>query len=673
MPKFLIPHLMVILFTSGVNAQEPSLITNYFQESISNFCNPERGFHHYTHLESLSAGDVGNLREQGITLILGKVDAEEFRNATNLSLTFLNQIRNGFELARANGLKVNFRMTYTNEPDHAWYLDAPKNNILNHIQQLGPVWEANKDVINLVEAGFIGPWGEWHSSNLANTEDERDILQQILTYLPSERMVVVREPVHKRNIYTNSSTPGGYESLDVLSAFSKSMLARTGFHNDCFLSSPDDVGTYITPGWSRNAEIAYIGNETLYTPFGGETCALSDESFCSQAIDEMERLHASYLNMDYDTNVIIRWRSSGCLEEIKRRLGYRFILQKSAVSEEVKPGGILNVRWELTNAGFASPFNERPVRLVLFNSSTTQQINMLTDLRWWHPKKKIILEKSFRIPSTMQTNRYSIAMYMPDTNGSLMNDSRYSIRLANEGIWTEPKGWNVIMTNLHVTSNAPGNFEVSTSLTEISGFSIGYTLPPISRIQIVDPDGVNDVSYGKFSLKFKINTERITNQVWLYASQSKDGKNGGNIFTGEVIGKGYHSFEWNMTEMDSGYYYITGIVKEISGEYFTNTAIYPVLKVSTNDPSFLCYPNPFTPSKNKLKISFKADVNDSVEFYVYDMEGKYVSRILEQSDQGWLWDGKNDAGNLVSQGLYIVKMRLNGKFLKSYFKVGVKR
>ncbi len=38
--------------------------------------------------------------------------------------------------------------------------DAPKDIVFGHIAQLGPILTKNADVINCIQMGFIGTWGE---------------------------------------------------------------------------------------------------------------------------------------------------------------------------------------------------------------------------------------------------------------------------------------------------------------------------------------------------------------------------------------------------------------------------------------------------------------------------------------------------------------------------------
>ena len=59
------------------------------------------------------------------------------------------------------------------------------------------------------------------------------------------------------------------------------------------------------------------------------------------------------------------WREAGFFEEVERRLGYRLVLNKAGVSSHAAAGSAVRVEMELSNAGWAAPFNPREVELVL--------------------------------------------------------------------------------------------------------------------------------------------------------------------------------------------------------------------------------------------------------------------------------------------------------------------
>ena len=99
--------------------------------------------------------------------------------------------------------------------------DAPKARILAHIQQLRPLIWAHGDVIALMQAGFIGAWGEWHGSTSGNDNDatRAEILNALLDTLSPSRAVEVRTPMFK-----DAAFPGG--PIGAFEAWSGSKRAR---------------------------------------------------------------------------------------------------------------------------------------------------------------------------------------------------------------------------------------------------------------------------------------------------------------------------------------------------------------------------------------------------------------------------------------------------------------
>jgi hypothetical protein len=51
-------------------------------------------------------------------------------------------------------------------------------------------------------------------------------------------------------------------------------------------------------------EVAYLQSDTLHTLFGGETCATHHRGLPANAIAEMEKQHATYLNTSYRPEVL---------------------------------------------------------------------------------------------------------------------------------------------------------------------------------------------------------------------------------------------------------------------------------------------------------------------------------------------------------------------------------
>mmetsp|Transcript_12656 Transcript_12656/g.27308 ORF Transcript_12656/g.27308 Transcript_12656/m.27308 type:complete len:216 (-) Transcript_12656:555-1202(-) len=111
----------------------------------------------------------------------------------------------------ANRVKCVLRFAYTDVQGGA--ADPVKSVVLTHISQLSGVLEANQDAILAVQAGFVGPWGEWHgSANFADDlEGRRAIVGALLDAVP-ERTVQIRTPSHKRALYASAGGPTLFSS-----------------------------------------------------------------------------------------------------------------------------------------------------------------------------------------------------------------------------------------------------------------------------------------------------------------------------------------------------------------------------------------------------------------------------------------------------------------------------
>lgn len=420
-----------------------TMLTLALPETDDDFPNPERGF--YAGVNLLSATSAQSVADDGHTVAIALVRLDDYRDRP-LDAELLDALDDGFASVRGAGIKVILRFMY----NASFTDDAPKARVLEHIAQLSPLLHDNADVIAVMQAGFIGAWGEWHgSTNGLDAEDARaEILTALLDALPASRVVQVRTPMYKEGAF-----PGG--PLDEPEAFSGTHRARTGHHNDCFLASESDMGTYASPvtEWK-----AYVSEDTRYTPMGGETCAVYEPLIeCGAAIEAMARNHWSYLNREYRQEVIDAWVAAGCEPEIWRRLGYRFAALSISHSELVAPGGELAVEIDIANRGFAAPFNARPVYLVLSGNGERRAVRLANaDPRHWEPGESHTIATTLRIPAGLAPGSYALSMWMPDEAPALSFDPRYAVRLANEGVWDPASGDNVLSEQVTVDPTAPG-------------------------------------------------------------------------------------------------------------------------------------------------------------------------------------------------------------------------
>ena len=114
---------------------------------------------------------------------------------------------------------------------------------------------------------------------------------------PEARTVGLRYSAYKRMFY-------GTAPISDTQAFTATSIARVGHFNDCFLSGTDDVGTYQYEPMATLKD--YLALDTQYVPIGGETCAAHARNECPIATGEMQRFHWTYINEDYNQDVISR-------------------------------------------------------------------------------------------------------------------------------------------------------------------------------------------------------------------------------------------------------------------------------------------------------------------------------------------------------------------------------
>src|SRR5690606_2766616 len=116
----------------------------------------------------LTASQLKGHRRAGYDAVRLYVSLREHRLSHDLPASVLDDLAADVETARAAEMPLIVRPTYS--PNGQRPSDPPLERVLRHIEQLGPVMRAGRDVIAYVEAGMIGRWGEWHESATFSAE-----------------------------------------------------------------------------------------------------------------------------------------------------------------------------------------------------------------------------------------------------------------------------------------------------------------------------------------------------------------------------------------------------------------------------------------------------------------------------------------------------------------------
>lgn len=417
-----------------------------FKPTQEDFANPERGFYRPIEVHSASTSvfaptTITSLRKFGFTLMLLEFYLTDYMES-DIEDAYLEKMRGFFTNLREGGGKAIVRFAYKNsENDRPW--DASEEWVLRHIEQVKPILQENEDVLLALQAGFVGVWGEWYytthfnmnPSSDAQFEPRKHVLEALLKAVPKSRQVQLRTPEFKLRLMNLSLA----DTLTAVTAHNESDIARVGAHNDCFLASSNDTGTFRgkddRPFWKADSR---------YTFMGGESCAVSTYCECDNALKDLQDYHWTYLNSQYHTGVLGVWRTNKCYDEISRRLGYRLSVKNAYITPDISAGKESRLVLQIVNEGFSAPQNPRGAELVVTDRSGKKTVVSLdTDPRTWHAGTTNTLE--IAVPA-LAAGEYTLWLNLPDPQKSLHDNPFYSIRLANEDVWDEETGYNKITT-----------------------------------------------------------------------------------------------------------------------------------------------------------------------------------------------------------------------------------
>lgn len=448
-------HIAIICLISLLSGCIPEsgsgngMVHYTYTESEKAFANPERGFYSAIDFYSETASPITSVkiianRAVNRTLFYTGYYLTDFMES-DISPAYLQLIRTNMQALRDGGVKCVLRFAYKtdmSEAGHPW--DASPEWVHRHIEQLKPILQEYGDVILCLQAGFIGVWGEWaytdHFVPTASTPEEhalrKEVTIRLLDALPKNRQVALRTPMFKRMMFLDSYA----DTLTMETAYNETDVARLCGHNDCFGVNGSDAGTF-----TGKETRTFWKSDTRYVMMGGETCGVSDFCLCARSLKDMEDYHWTYLNSGYNSNVLNRWKTDGCYEEVERRLGYRLALEEVSHTADVSAGNDFRIVLKIRNTGFAAPVNPRSVEFILQDGNGRKTVYELSDvdMRYWFAGETMIIDRVIQLPPDA-SGECTLYLNLPDPEETLHDNPLFSIRLANDGIWNKEKGYNKI-------------------------------------------------------------------------------------------------------------------------------------------------------------------------------------------------------------------------------------
>ena len=318
-------------------------------------------------------------------LVLLEINLKNYRT-TDISengLANLNDILAKWAQSQ-NGTKLILRFLYdwdgialATEPDSL-------NLVLKHIEQIAPTINRHRDCIYIMQGVFIGNWGEMHHSKFCDVNSLKQLINKLNDVIDPSIYLSLRTPAQWRSVTEIYNPP------EKISAFStkKPLFSRLGLFNDGILGSESDLGTYAEG--ERKKELIFQNKLCRYFPNGGEVVYNSNLSRLETAVSALKTMHISYLNEDYDSRVIEKWKNSvwtgegvfnGCdgYSYIKAHLGYRYFIDSAGL----KKSGFLRSEYTLEitvkNSGFSSTLKPFESSVTLINKETEDCIRIPID------------------------------------------------------------------------------------------------------------------------------------------------------------------------------------------------------------------------------------------------------------------------------------------------------
>ncbi|MFF4353891.1 DUF4874 domain-containing protein [Streptomyces sp. NPDC001530] len=392
---------------------------------------------------------------------------------TTIPSSALANIQKIFDGLRSKGYQAVLRFCY--DDDVRSRRPYTVQDIQRHITQLAPIVAANRDVIAVWQAGFVGAWGEW-GPNYYNHQNWPDATTAIMTSLvdalPAGMDTQMRYPWLRDSITTSS------------------VKSRVGLHNDFFTLGGGCCEYYVPSNqwWSTYLEVT--PTHTMDGEMPWDKGQSADPNAWSTPIDglnaakRLQTLRFDTLSQVHNATVTIpAWRtttltkaqataaklpvsdgyftdSSGnsvprtYFDYIRDHLGYRIEVQQARYAK--LPSG-LSVQVDLVNRGFAAPKNPRVARLALLNrfGQTVSTVDTGADWRTWLPGPRSETSEPAAAPATQTITgtlplpatpgTYFLALLLPHPTTSA---AAYAVRCANASVWflAFVKGENVLAT-----------------------------------------------------------------------------------------------------------------------------------------------------------------------------------------------------------------------------------
>lgn len=379
--------LLGLMWFLTIRGYEVRFMPEPFFQSNRQLNNPDRGFYSIQAYTIRDYPQTFQPEETDWPLELVQINLRLFRFG-EISQVGMQNVKDLFACLRSLNKRFLIRFLYDwngtallTEPDR---LDI----ILTHMRQLSPVLKEYDDCIFVLQGLFVGNWGEMNGTSFVTREGLEQLSRELIQGAGEGAFLAVRTPAQWRNAV-------GSAVID----WSDPLACRLGLFNDGMLGDLSDCGTYNVSEeagsdpftvWSREQELSFQQELCCRVPNGGEVIYDNDLNDFSSALEAFRTMHVTYLNWDYDREVLDKWAGTTVEEEpfqgmdgltyMERHLGYRYYIQEALMEYDFFSNRLL-LGAKLKNAGFAPCYSEKKLVLTLLGKMEKHVIPLTADLR----------------------------------------------------------------------------------------------------------------------------------------------------------------------------------------------------------------------------------------------------------------------------------------------------
>lgn len=254
---------------------------------------------------------------------------------------------------------------------------------------------------------------------------------------------------------------------------------------------------------------------------------------------------------------------------------------------------------------------------------------------------------------------YSKELYEHDANGRI--STIYELSSPDSVNWTT--GYDRFLLTYHVNDALTGQQYIE-NLAKSFNFTIPfypYSTLPLRGMITQEMKQYGSALNNQWSDSFRwVSTYNWRNQLSYTINSGINSTNN----SWENIYKDLYSYnsncDYNLYQYKNQGYTDGVLTGSINTATFTweNTTANEDEMTTPASLNLKAYPNPFV---NNLNVSFQSKSNALIETSIYNLKGQLVKSLGFNKTGSITWDGKDEEGRAVSNGIYFIKAKQNGQ------------